>query len=506
LDRSRQATCFPTRCAALVLKPDAKIENIWRAWRHKSPAEFTALRKAVNDLVDAGIFERLPFGVRPYVNNPVLIVEKKNELGEVVGYRLAIDARMLNGETLMQRDSLAPYTNEVTRVASRGALRTKLDFASYFMQFLLMHGCEWLTASQVSDNSFIIMKRMLPGLHGASATAQAYSTKHFDDEFTKAYVDDVITTHVDPTEESLLAWLTATVDKLIRLHVTINATKCRLFFIELTVLGHTVGHRSIRPLKPRLDALSNYEGPHDRASLQRFLALARYTTTITYRTSRATRRRSCRSPPRTRGSSGSPHQRAFEAIKQSLLNCATLSEPMFDEPIYIVTDASRTAAGWLLEQFFRRSSAHCRSRRRTHQGQDVQRVRARDAGVEDGARAPTAAARCVHACADLAHRQSNGVGVSALRARGQVEGDARVRHEDAGRAAQDRADQRSEELGGGRSLSVPQLRVRPRRDQHARDAGDARVDGHDASYVTTVAECTVDADIDSAATVPARVA
>jgi hypothetical protein len=74
---------------------------------------------------------------------------------------------------------------------------------------------------------------MLPGLHSAAATAQAYSSMHFDDDDQHAYVDDIVSAHPDPTEQLLLDWLVRTVDKLIELHVTVNATKSKLFHAEL---------------------------------------------------------------------------------------------------------------------------------------------------------------------------------------------------------------------------------------------------------------------------------
>lgn len=118
----------------------------------------------------------------------------------------------------------------------------------------------------------------------------------------------------------------------------------------MTILGHTVGERSIRPMQHRLDALRNYEVPHDKASLLRFLALMRYYFTLIPLASQLAAPLTPLTNPYARFEWNDERQRAFDAIKEALLNCAALSEPLNDRPFYLMTDASNQASGYLLEQ------------------------------------------------------------------------------------------------------------------------------------------------------------
>lgn len=95
------------------------------------------------------------------------------------------------------------------------------------------------------------------------------------------------------------------VDKLIRLHVTVNATKTKLFREELTVLDHRVS-----------------VDPDDRASLLRFLALVRYYHDHVAGLS-ILPRHSRRCPIRTGVSSGP----TSVSVRSRWLNAVTLSEP-----------------------------------------------------------------------------------------------------------------------------------------------------------------------------------
>jgi hypothetical protein len=127
------------------LKPDADISRIYARWRHRRPDEFAMLREHTRDLEEAGILERIPFGVQPYVNNPILVVPKRNEKGEITGGRVVHDARLLNNETLLQRTAM-PHVSTVTQIASRGggrSLRSKIDLANFYMQFELEPDCRW---------------------------------------------------------------------------------------------------------------------------------------------------------------------------------------------------------------------------------------------------------------------------------------------------------------------------------------------------------------------------
>ncbi len=202
---------------------------------------------------------------------------------------------------------------------------------------------------------------MLPGLHSAGATAQRFADHVFKNNDTMPYLDDITTRHQIGTvhdaatarevEQRLLAWFRRFVDQCIKFNITVNAKKSCIFSVASTILGHTVSHRSITPLQHRLDALRHYEQPHDRPSLVRFVALVRYYSDHIPALS-------ILSAPLNHLTTVGKHfkwtdveQKAFVAIKEALLNTAALSEPRQDRPLYLTTDASELATGYVLEQY-----------------------------------------------------------------------------------------------------------------------------------------------------------
>jgi hypothetical protein len=170
------------------------------------------------------------------------------------------------------------------------------------------------------------------------------------------YLDDVITRHrvtdnAEATENALSDWFRDFVDRCVKYHTTVNAKKTKLFCTESTILGHTVAHRTITPLQHRLDALRHYETLHDRASLVRFLALVRYYSSHIPMLSALTGPLNHLTTPGKHFKWTEIENAAFEATKAALLNTAALSEPRYDRPFYLTTDASDKAVGWVLEQY-----------------------------------------------------------------------------------------------------------------------------------------------------------
>lgn len=95
----------------------------------------------------------------------------------------------------------------------------------------------------------------------------------------------------------------------------------------------------------------NYEVPQDVAALRRFLALARYYQRYIPMLSALAAPLTRLTSPYARFVWGENEQAAFEAVQSALLNCAALSAPRNDRPLYVTTDASDLATGYVVEQY-----------------------------------------------------------------------------------------------------------------------------------------------------------
>jgi hypothetical protein len=246
---------------SIKLDPAADTRSVNAPWRRMRADEFAALRAHTDALEQAGILRRLGHGEQSYVNNPIIVVDKKDEHGNVVGKRIVHDARALNAVTLVDRYAL-PLVRDVLNFASSGELHSKIDLANWFMQFPLERNSQWLTATKVSDYVTVVATRMLPGLHSAGATAQRFADHVFKNDDTMPYLDDLTSRHQigavsDATaareiEQRLLAWFRRFVDQCIRF--TANAKKSHIFCIESTILD--TRHRQEGGRVPRVSVVS----------------------------------------------------------------------------------------------------------------------------------------------------------------------------------------------------------------------------------------------------------
>jgi hypothetical protein len=80
----------------IELQPDGRLNTVAARWRYMRRDDYLTLRQHTDGLEASGILRRLGPHDRAYVNNPILVVNKHDEHGNIVGKRVVHDARALN--------------------------------------------------------------------------------------------------------------------------------------------------------------------------------------------------------------------------------------------------------------------------------------------------------------------------------------------------------------------------------------------------------------------------
>jgi hypothetical protein len=275
---------------------------------------------------------------------PVMFVPKKN--GKL---RLVVDYRRLNDLTIKDRTPLPLITELKDRLQGK-QIFTALDLKGAYNLIRIKEGDEWKTAFRTKFGLFEYL--VMPfGLTNAPATFQRMINnvlRQYLDIFVVCYLDDILI--FSDNEEEHKEHVHKVLQALQDANLLVEPEKSHFHVKEVDFLGHTITPGEIRMDRKKIAAVADWPLPTTVKEVQSFLGFANY-----YR--RFIRDFSKLANPLTeltkkdRKFVWKPDaQKAFEALRQSIL-----SEPvliMFDpnKEIELETDSSDFALGGQIGQ------------------------------------------------------------------------------------------------------------------------------------------------------------
>lgn len=296
----------------------------------------------------------------PY-NAPVWIVPKKVDASGKKKYRIVIDYRKLNAETISDRYPM-PEIGEIIAQLGNNKFFTVLDLKSGFHQILLREQDIEKTAFAVNGGKFEFTR--LPfGLKNSPSIFQRALDDILRDHIGKicyVYIDDIII--FSKTEEEHANHLGQVFLTLQNANMKVQMDKCEFYKKQVNFLGFTISENGVKTNQEKVKAISDFPIPKSLKELRSFLGLSGY-----YR--RFIRDYAKLAKPLTtllRGEGGristrmsdkvqiQLNQEAIEAfikLKRSLSSeDVILSYPNFKKEFHLTTDASNFAIGAVLEQ------------------------------------------------------------------------------------------------------------------------------------------------------------
>jgi Reverse transcriptase (RNA-dependent DNA polymerase). len=325
----------------ISLKDPSKIVN--RRPYKLGPAQQDAVREIVDELLEAKIIRpsRSPFA------SPVLLVPKKTG-----GYRMCVDYRALNENTIPQRYPLPLIQDQIARL--RGAkFFTSLDMASGFHQipvhpesiektaFITFHGVwEYLAMPYGLRNAPSVFQRAVMEALGKLAH-----------DYVVVFMDDILI--ISENVDQALERLNIVLKILTEAGFTLNLAKCSFVVKRVTYLGYEVENGEISPNTKKVEALTKLPPPTTVHAVQQFLGLASYFRKFIQNFSRlAAPLFKLVSGPRKKNSKQITWLPEHEVIRQKIISILT-SDPVlkiFDPryPIELHTDASSSGYAGIL--------------------------------------------------------------------------------------------------------------------------------------------------------------
>lgn len=291
--------------------------------------------------------------------SPLHVVPKKN--GEI---RPCGDYRSLNAITKPDRYPI-PRVQDFTYGMSGKKIFTKIDICRAY-HFIKIREEDIEKTAITTPFGLYEFPRMTFGLRNAAQTFQRFinntvlagiETIGKDNDTGRSclygYLDDVIIgSENDAIHRQHLQLL---LERFSKYKMSINLSKCVFGESVIEFLGYEVSEKGISPLPDKVKAIDSYPKPETVEQLRRFLGMLNFYRnhipnaasvqgTLDKYLHGATKR------DKSRIEWTEEANRAFEKCKENLKNAATLTHPIPDAELCLMTDASDFSIGAVLQQ------------------------------------------------------------------------------------------------------------------------------------------------------------
>ena len=331
---------------SIVLIGDS-VQPVKQRERRVSPAEIEAATQWVKEEVAAGRMEPSSSAWAAQL----VIVPKRNDKGEVSGWRICGDYRNLNNVTKADAEPL-PLMQSVFDQLAGMQYFSKLDLLKGFNQIPVDAKSRELMA--VSTPLGLYQPTVMPfGVKNAPGSFQREMRRVLQGRLNKGvyvFIDDIIIYSLTEAEQlELIDWV---LKQLAKNGYFAHPGKCEFMKSQVNFLGHVVSRTGVSMQQHKVDAVRSWPVLKTVKDVRAFLGLAGFYRRFVKGFAEIARPLTdlTKIADGAGWSWGAVEQKAFDTLKQALTSAPVLAHPDPSQPWIVQTDASGFAIGAVLSQ------------------------------------------------------------------------------------------------------------------------------------------------------------
>lgn len=333
----------------IELIPNQKLPRSPRFWKN-SPTMREEVRTQLQKMLNAGVVGASNTAI---VSN-VLLVKRPGMPGK---YRFTIDFRDLNAATVPQKWQMPDVQNQLDRLKGNKIFGA-LDISQYYHQIELHKESRYLTGFITEDGVFEY-RRVPMGLTNACSHAQAELQKAIDADVTLAkynvrnYFDDIPI--AAKNEDDFMEVLEALFSLCKRMNLKVNEEKSVFGVTSITHVGFIVDANGVRVDPMRTQSFRELQTPTSIKKVQAVLGAMNYVRhfipNFSTRAMPLTSMLGKKGLDKAKFIWSEACQKAFDDLKDCVLNTTPLAFIDYKKEIFIRCDSSQFGAGAVLFQF-----------------------------------------------------------------------------------------------------------------------------------------------------------
>lgn len=282
-------------------------------------------------------------------SSPIWIVPKKSDASGKIKWRLVVDYRKLNEQTVDDKYPL-PNITEILDKLGRCNYFTTLDLASGFHQIEVETKDIPKTAFTVEFGHYEYV-RMPFGLKNAPSTFQRVMDnvlQGLQGRTCLCYMDDIVIFSSSLQEH--IKNLKQVFMRLKQANLKIQLDKSEFMHKELIFLGHIITREGVKPNPTKIEAVKNFPIPKTAKQIKSFLGLLGYYRKFIRNFAEITKPMTTCLRKDKKIILNEEYISCFTKCKQLLCEEPILQYPDFTQPFKLTTDASNFALGAILSQ------------------------------------------------------------------------------------------------------------------------------------------------------------